>query len=164
MNSRSKIVKLEKLRKIINHLRKQGKKIAFTNGCFDILHHGHIQYLEKAKKQNRVLIVGLNSDTSVRKIKGQSRPINFEYDRAALLAALSCVDYVTIFSEATPLNVIKKIKPDVLIKGNDWKSKEVVGGNIVMSNGGKVELIHYWDKYSTSKLIQAVIDKGIKLK
>lgn len=149
MNTRSKIVSLEILKRKIARHRKAGQTISFTNGCFDILHFGHVSYLEAAKKPNRILIVGLNSDVSVKRLKGPKRPINSQRERAAVLAALASVDYVTIFHEDTPYQLIKKIRPDVLIKGADWKGKEVVGRDLV----GKVEFAKYLSSYSTSKTI-----------
>jgi D-beta-D-heptose 7-phosphate kinase/D-beta-D-heptose 1-phosphate adenosyltransferase len=137
-------------------LRKSGKKIAFTNGCFDILHFGHVSYLEKAKKNNRVLVLGLNSDASVRRLKGPARPVNPELARASVVAALESVDYVTIFTDDTPYKLIKAIVPDVLIKGADWKGKLVVGSDVVKSRGGKVEFIKFVDNFSTTKIIEDV--------
>ena len=159
MNSQKKILKLAGLKKMVTRLRKQGKTIAFTNGCFDILHFGHVRYLEAAQKPNRVLIVGINSDPSVRRIKGPHRPIIPECHRATLVAALGCVDFVTIFDEETPHNLIKVLEPDILIKGADWRGKEVVGRDIVKSTGGKVEFIKYWDQFSTTKIIETIIEK-----
>ena len=159
MSTREKIVSLGMLKRKIAGHRKQGKKISFTNGCFDILHFGHVTYLEAAKKPNRVLIVGLNSDDSVRRLKGPQRPINSQKDRAHVLAALACVDYVVIFNDDTPYQLIKAINPDVLIKGGDWKGKEVVGSDIVIQNGGKVEFPKYLSSYSTSNTI-AMIQKS----
>ena len=156
MSIRSKIVGLSKLKKEIARLRKSGKKIAFTNGCFDILHYGHVSYLEKAKKDNRVLVLGLNSDASVRRLKGPTRPINPELARASVVAALESVDYVTIFTDDTPYKLIKAIVPDVLIKGADWKEKLVVGSDVVKSRGGKVEFIKFVDHFSTTKIIENV--------
>lgn len=159
MNSQKKIVGLVSLKKIILRLRKKGVRVAFTNGCFDILHFGHVRYLEMAQKKGRILIVGLNSDSSIRKIKGPRRPIVGQRERAAVLAALSSVDYVTIFNEETPLKLIKAVQPDVLIKGADWKGKKIVGSDVLESYGGKIELIHYWDKFSTTNIIQSVMKK-----
>ena len=156
MNSRKKIIKLETLKRKIRQLSRARKKIAFTNGCFDILHAGHVEYLESAKKKDRILIVGLNSDSSVEKIKGSNRPINPEDQRATVLAALECVDYVTIFKEETPYQLIKAICPDVLIKGADWKSKGVVGAHIIKANGGKVEMIRYVPGVSTTKVLKTI--------
>ena len=116
---------LEELKNILN--AREGKKIVFTNGCFDIIHRGHVEYLQKAKELGDILILGLNSDDSVRRLKGASRPINNETDRAIVLSALECIDYVVIFDEDTPLELIKFIKPDILVKGGDYKIEEVVG-------------------------------------
>ncbi len=159
MDTSSKILGILNLNKKINALRKKGKKIAFTNGCFDILHFGHVSYLEKAKKNDRVLIVGLNSDRSVSNIKGLTRPIVPQKGRARLLAALACVDFVTIFEEDTPLRCIEKIKPDILIKGADWKGKEIVGSSVVRSYGGRVEFIKYVDNFSTTDIIKTILEK-----
>ena len=133
-----------------------GRKIAFTNGCFDILHSGHISYLEQAKRSNRILIVGLNSDRSVRKIKGPKRPYMNEKARAVLLAALACVDYITLFNEETPIKLIDAVKPDILIKGADWKNKGAVGGDSVRANGGKVEYIKYIPGFSSTDIINRI--------
>ena len=159
MNSKNKIVRLRELKTHVARLRKQGYSIAFTNGCFDILHVGHVSYLELAKKKNRILIVGLNSDASVKKIKGPKRPIVSERERALILASLMYVDYVIIFNEDTPLKVIKALKPDVLIKGSDWKGKEVVGSDFVNRYGGKVELIKYRPQFSTTNIIETILKK-----
>lgn len=156
MNSKSKIVSWASLKKHVARLRKQKKSIGFTNGCFDILHAGHVSYLERAKKKGRVLIVGLNSDRSISRIKGPQRPIVAQKQRAELLAALSCVDYVAVFNEETPLNLIKAVKPDVLIKGADWKNKEVVGADVIRPYGGRVELITYLPNFSTTKIIEKI--------
>ncbi len=162
MNTKHKIVSSATLKKKILSLRKQGKEIAFTNGCFDILHFGHVSYLEAAKKDSRILIIGLNSDSSVRKLKGPKRPIVSENQRAAVLAALECVDFVTIFNEETPLKVIEAIKPDVLIKGADWKGKDVVGAASVKSHGGKVEFITYVDGLSSTNIIKTISERCAK--
>jgi len=156
VNPHKKIVQLNSLKRILPRLRKQGKIIAFTNGCFDILHAGHIRYLEAAKKKNRILVIGLNSDSSVRKIKGKGRPIVDQKNRARVLAALDLVNYIVIFNEKTPFETIKAVKPDILIKGADWKDKGVVGSDIVKSCGGKVELAKYIKGYSTTKIIQSI--------
>ena len=155
MDTHKKILKLSDLKRKLSRLRSQGQTIAFTNGCFDILHFGHVSYLERAKK-NRILVVGLNSDQSIRKIKGPHRPIIKEAYRAGLLAALQCVDFVTIFNEETPRNVINALKPDILIKGADWKGKNVVGADVVKSYGGKVEYVTYIDGCSTTKIIEKI--------
>ena len=159
MRSKKKIVKVEYLKWKIEGFRRDGKKIAFTNGCFDILHAGHVSYLETAKRKNRVLVVGLNSDSSIKKIKGPTRPINSQLARAAVLAALECVDYVVIFREETPYNLIKTLRPEILIKGADWRGKKVVGADIVAGYGGKVELIKYVSGFSTTGILQTVEKK-----
>ncbi len=154
MKISDKIKKAGALAKTLSRLRAKGKKIVFTNGCFDILHVGHVEYLEKARKLGDILVVGLNSDRSVKKIKGEGRPLNKESDRAKVLAALSSVDYVTIFDEPTPEKLIKELKPGVLAKGGDWKVKDIVGGDFVVSAGGKVVSIPFVKGYSTTSLIK----------
>ncbi len=153
---KEKIKKRTALIKEVEHLRKKGKKIVFTNGCFDILHAGHIQYLKKAKSLGNILIVGLNNDNSVRKIKGAGRPIVREKDRAKILAALEMIDFVVIFNEETPENLIKIIKPDILVKGADWKIKDIKGKNFVSSYGGQIKRISFKKGYSTSKIISLI--------
>lgn len=159
MSGQEKIVSRTTLHKKIALLRRQKKVIAFTNGCFDILHAGHVSYLQKAKGKNRILIVGLNSDVSVKKIKGPKRPIVREQDRALVLAALSCVDFITIFSQETPYELIKKIQPDILIKGADWKDKQAIGSDIVKARGGKVEYIRYRPHCSSTNIIETILKK-----
>ena len=149
-----KIKKPSALAARLSALRAKGKKIIFTNGCFDILHVGHVTYLDKAKRLGDVLVVGLNSDGSVRRIKGHGRPINSELDRARVLASLSSVDYVTIFSEATPDKLIRKLKPGVLVKGGDWKTKDIVGASFVRSLGGRVASLSFVKGYSTTSIIK----------
>jgi len=134
------------------------KVIVFTNGCFDILHRGHVEYLKEAKKLGDILIVGLNSDESVRKLKGKGRPINKENDRAQVLMALESVDSVIVFSEDTPIELIKRISPDILAKGGDWQINQIVGHEFVLSNGGKVYSLPYWDGHSTTDLIERCKD------
>ena len=140
--------------------RRAGRKIAFTNGCFDILHYGHIRYLEKARKKDRILIVGLNSDRSVKALKGERRPVNHQQIRAAVLAALACVDYVVVFDTETPAELIQAVKPDVLIKGADWKDKEIAGGDFVKAWGGKVEFIRLETGFSTTNLIRTIKERA----
>ena len=132
------------------------KKIVFTNGCFDLLHKGHVTYLQKARKLGDMLIVGINSDASVKRLKGADRPVNNEKDRAFVLGALDCVDKVVMFSEDTPEKLIRKIRPDVLVKGGDWKKENVVGGPFVESYGGKVRLIQFVKGFSTSGLLAKI--------
>ncbi len=163
MTSKTKIIKSHAaLKRIVLRLQKKGKKVAFTNGCFDILHFGHVSYLEEAKKPGRVLIVGLNSDASVRKIKGPKRPIVSQGERARVMAGLSCVDFVTIFNEETPYDLIKTLTPDILIKGADWKGKKIAGADIVSARGGKVEFIKYVKHFSTTNIIKAIVTKCAK--
>jgi len=131
-------------------------KIVFTNGCFDLIHRGHIEYLAKASSLGDVLVVGLNTDASVRSIKGRSRPLQDEYSRALILAAMRFVDFVVLFDEDTPENLIRKIQPDVLVKGGDYKPSEIVGYNIVTAKGGKVLTIELVENYSTTKLIKKI--------
>ena len=133
--------------------KKSNKKVVFTNGCFDILHPGHIHLLRKAKLLGDILIVGLNSDKSVKILKGNNRPINKELDRIKLLSSLRYIDYVTVFNEETPLNLIKQIIPNVLVKGSDYDSKNVVGAEFIIENGGTVEIIKLKKDFSTTKLI-----------
>lgn len=151
-----KIVTVGSLKRKLVGFRGTGQKIAFTNGCFDILHFGHVSYLNAAKKNNRILIVGLNSDDSVRRLKGLGRPVNSELDRAGVLAGLASVDFIVIFGEDTPYHLISQLKPDVLIKGSDWKGKEIVGADVVRQNGGKVELIKYLNGLSTSNIVRKI--------
>ncbi|HOJ30629.1 MAG TPA: D-glycero-beta-D-manno-heptose 1-phosphate adenylyltransferase [bacterium] len=151
-----KIKSLKELQKIVKNLKIRKKKIVFTNGCFDILHAGHLYVLEKAKKTGDVLIVGLNSDESVRKLKGNNRPIMSEKDRAYLLSGLSCVDYCVIFNEETPAQIIQAIKPDVLVKGADYKHGEIVGEDVVKANRGKVLRIPLLKGKSTTNIITKI--------
>lgn len=145
-----KIVNQEQLSEILISLRSKNKKIVFTNGCFDILHKGHIFYLQEAKKRGDILIVGLNSDHSVRRLKGDTRPINKEDDRAAVLGALECIDYVIIFKEDTPYDLIKEVQPDSLIKGGDYKIEDIVGHEFAR----EVSVIDFQEGYSSTNLIQ----------
>ncbi|MFH1655535.1 MAG: D-glycero-beta-D-manno-heptose 1-phosphate adenylyltransferase [Candidatus Omnitrophota bacterium] len=158
MRNPDKLKNLKNLAAIVSGLKKRGKKIVFTNGCFDILHYGHAKYLEKARKFGDGLIVGLNSDRSVRIIKkDKNRPVNSQFDRASVLAALSSVDYIVIFNELTPYKLIKALKPNIIVKGGDWKKNEVVGKDIVESCGGKVVIAPYIKGYSTTKIIKSII-------
>ncbi len=140
----------------------QGKKIVFTNGCFDIIHRGHIEYLSDAKTLGDVLVVGLNSDESIKRLKGLKRPINKEEDRALTLSALEIVDFVIIFEEDTPLKLIKAIKPDVLVKGGDWEVNQIVGADIVMREGGEVRSLPYIEGYSSTSIIEKILKKFTK--
>ena len=141
---------------IINKIKSEGKKIVFTNGCFDLLHVGHIKYLSEAKDLGDILIIGLNSDKSVKKLKGNNRPINSFEDRAKLLAALKSVDLVIIFEEQTPENLIQEIVPDVLVKGGDYDIEEIVGYQTVIDNGGQVKTLSFYDGYSSTNYIDKI--------
>lgn len=149
-----RILDAESLPGAIARLRTENKKIVFTNGCFDLLHIGHVTYLEEAKKLGDILIVGINTDASVQKLKGPTRPIQNENDRAEILAALKAVDHCILFSEDTPLNLIKSIKPDVLVKGGDWQIHQIVGSAFVLSYGGLVKSLHFVNGKSTTALIE----------
>jgi len=139
-------------------LRNEGKRIVFTNGCFDLLHAGHAQYLRRAAALGDVLLVGLNSDASVRRLKGEGRPVQGAADRAYLLASLSCVSYVTIFPEDTPARLIGEVVPHILVKGGDWKGKEIVGSDLVRANGGVVKTIRVLPGRSTTSILAKVGD------
>lgn len=137
----------------LKDLRK-GKKVVFTNGCFDLLHVGHIRYLQEAKQQGDLLVVAVNSDRSVKQLKGPTRPIQTENDRAEILAALGCVDCVLIFDEETPEKMIHEVRPDILVKGGDWKIDQIVGGEFVQSYGGQVLSLSFVNGKSTTSLIE----------
>lgn len=139
--------------------KNKGKKIVFTNGCFDILHLGHVEYLNEAKAQGDLLLVAINSDVSVSRIKGPDRPINNEQDRASMLLNLKAVDCVQVFTEETPLEIIKLIRPNVLVKGGDWKPEQIIGSDFVASIGGETKSLMFKSGYSTSNLIKAVQGK-----
>ena len=157
MDTLKKIVTLEDLVTRLDKVRKSGQTIVFTNGCFDIMHVGHVRYLGEARSQGDMLVVGLNSDSSVRAIKGDSRPIVGQDHRAELLASLACVDYVVPFEELDPLRLIQIIKPDVLVKGEDWAEDAIVGAEDVKSMGGKVVRISFVEETSTSGIIQTIL-------
>lgn len=156
-----KIVCIEELLNIINTLDRQ--KIVFTNGCFDILHRGHIKYLRESRSMGDILVVGLNSDESVRRLKGDNRPYNNENDRAYILEALDFVDYIVIFNEDTPLNLINMIKPNIYTKGGDYDLNDIIGPNlgssIIEAYGGQVKLIGFQEGYSTTKLLNSKFQK-----
>lgn len=142
-NSASKVLTRAELIKAVDQARLAGKVIVFTNGCFDILHVGHVRYLQKARSLGDLLVVGVNTDASVRKLKGPDRPINSESDRAEVLAALECVDYVSLFDEDTPIELIQAIKPDVDVKGGDYKLEDMPEAEVVREYGGRVEIIPF---------------------
>lgn len=159
---REKIKEREVLCKIVDGLRREGKRIVFTNGCFDLLHVGHVRYLEQSKALGDVLVVGINSDPSVRQLKGSLRPIMPVDERAEILSGLGCVDYVTIFEEPTPLELIKRINPNILVKGSDWTREEVVGREVVEAQGGKVILLPLVEGSSTSRIIETILKRHEK--
>jgi D-beta-D-heptose 7-phosphate kinase/D-beta-D-heptose 1-phosphate adenosyltransferase len=143
----------QELARFVGEARVAGKRIAFTNGVFDILHPGHVRYLRAARRHGDLLIVGLNSDASVRRNKGPERPINPEHERAEVLAALACVDAVSIFDDDTPADIIRRVQPDVLVKGSDWPADQIVGRDTVEARGGRVILEPLEQGYSTTALI-----------
>lgn len=156
MKPSGKIKSAPRLLETLKGLRSRGKKIVFTNGCFDIIHVGHVDYLSKARQKGDVLVIGLNSDASVRRLKGNGRPINREESRAKVLSALSFVDYVTIFNEDTPDRIIRSIAPDILVKGGDWKIEDIVGADFVKSRGGRVVTVPFVKGHSTTSLLNKI--------
>ena len=156
---KEKIKDKQSLRGILEGLRTKGKRIVFTNGCFDILHIGHIRYLEKAKSLGDILVVGVNSDHSVRGLKGPDRPILPEEERAEILSGLWCVDYVTVFDEPTPLELISFLQPHVLVKGGDWTKETTVGMELVEKSGGEVVILPFVEGSSTSSLIETILER-----
>jgi len=156
MGTNQKILNLDKGLEIINHWRENGLKIVFTNGCFDLLHPGHLDYLEKSRELGDKLIIGLNTDRSVRQLKGPDRPINNEDTRAKMLAALAFVDVVITFDDETPLKLIERVQPDILVKGNDYIIKNIVGSDFVLGSGGEVKTINLLEGYSTTGLIEKI--------
>lgn len=157
-HSKSKILDLKALNTILGESKRRGEKIVFTNGCFDILHPGHIDLLVNAAKLGDVLVVGLNDNSSVSRLKGEKRPIFDVRDRVSMLSALEVVDFVITFSEDTPIRLIETILPDVLVKGNDYKIDNIVGADIVLANGGKVEVVPLKKGYSTTTIIEKLKD------
>jgi D-glycero-beta-D-manno-heptose 1-phosphate adenylyltransferase len=157
MDVLSKIITAEKLLPRLDKARKSGEKVVFTNGCFDILHAGHVRYLTAAAAEGNLLVVGLNSDASVRLIKGDQRPIVKQNHRAEVLAGLGCVDYVVVFDSPDPLLLIQTLKPDVLVKGADWTEETIIGGEFVRSNGGSVVRISLVPEVSTSQIIEKIL-------
>jgi len=156
---KEKIKDKESLRRILEDLKKKGKRVVFTNGCFDLLHIGHIRYLEKAKSLGDILVVGVNSDHSVRGLKGPDRPILPEEERAEILSGLWCVDYVIVFDEPTPLELISSLQPRVLVKGGDWTKETTVGREVVEKSGGEVVILPFVEGSSTSNLIETILER-----
>jgi len=141
---------------IFRAYKEKGLKIVFTNGCFDILHAGHIAYLKEAKTLGDILIIGLNSDVSIKKIKGPERPIQDELTRMVILESLKMVDHVCLFEEETPLSLIENIVPDVLVKGGDWSIDSIIGADVVIENGGQVKSLNFKEGHSTTSIIQKI--------
>ena len=147
-----KVVSIDQINQALSPHRSQ--KIVFTNGCFDLLHVGHVRYLQEARNCGDLLVVGVNADASVKRLKGPTRPIQNENDRAEILAALKAVDYVVVFPEDTPANLIEAVHPNVLVKGGDWKPEQIVGGTFVLSYGGEVRSLQFVEGRSTTKIIE----------
>jgi D-beta-D-heptose 7-phosphate kinase/D-beta-D-heptose 1-phosphate adenosyltransferase len=162
--SRNKIKNLDEMVELRAKLRESGKKLVFTNGCFDILHVGHVRYLNEARKLGDALIVGINSDRSVREIKGETRPITLEMERAEVVSALASVDFAVIFDEPTPKKIIDAIVPDVLVKGADWGISEIVGRDTVEKAGGVVLNLPLVEGNSTTEIIRKVIERFRNIK
>ncbi|OFZ22908.1 MAG: ADP-heptose synthase [Bdellovibrionales bacterium GWB1_55_8] len=155
-SSISKIKSPAQLKRILAAARKKKLEIVFTNGCFDLLHRGHVSYLERARKAGDLLVVALNSDASVKRLKGSDRPLNALEDRLMVMAAVESVDYVTWFTEDTPLKLIRELRPTVLVKGGDWKPDQIVGGSDVRSWGGKVRSLRFVEGRSTTRTIEKI--------
>lgn len=151
-----RVTTLEELLRVRKRIKEEGKKVVFTNGCFDLVHRGHVEYLQKAKALGDVLIVGINSDTSVHKLKGPGRPVVDEDDRAHVVAALGSVDYVCVFGEDTPYELIRALVPDILVKGADWPVEKVVGKDIVEGAGGTVRTLEFLPNRSTSSILERI--------
>lgn len=156
---KEKIKERQELSQIVESLKQEGKRIVFTNGCFDLLHLGHVRYLEKAKSLGDILVVGVNSDRSVRELKGPNRPILPAEERAEILSGLGCVDYVTIFDEVDPLELISSLLPHILVKGGDWTRETTVGRDVVERAGGKVVILPFVKGISTSNLINTILKR-----
>jgi len=149
-----KIKSAEELKAVVAGAKAEGKKVVFTNDCFDLLHRGHLHLLREAKKLGDILIVAINNDLSVKKLKGPKRPILPEADRAELIGALEMVDYVTLFDEADPYHLIKELQPNILVKGGDWTREKIIGREVVEKEGGRVVAVPYLDGYSTTQMIE----------
>lgn len=159
INKTDKILNAKALTAKLAVLRQSGIRVVFTNGCFDILHAGHVRYLSAARDQGDLLVLGLNSDKSMRKIKGPKRPIVDQIRRAEVLAALICVDYISVFDDADPLRLIKTIKPDVLVKGSDWPMEKIIGADFVRDCGGRVVRVDVVPAISTSRIIRTIVER-----
>jgi D-glycero-beta-D-manno-heptose 1-phosphate adenylyltransferase len=159
MATAKKVLNRYQFTQFVKAQKKEGKKVVFTNGCFDLVHYGHINYLEKAKQLGDILVIGVNTDESVQKLKGPQRPITQEFDRARLLAAFEFVDAITLFGDETPKELIEECIPSVLVKGSDYAIEDIVGGDTVLKNGGSVQTLDFVDGYSSTKVIQKI--KGL---
>ena len=156
IQTQHKIVSQEEAKKQVANWKDAGDEVVFTNGCFDIVHLGHIDYLQKARNLGGKLVLGLNSDDSVRKLKGEERPINIEVARARMLASMEFIDLVVVFGEDTPLELITSLLPDILVKGKEYDISNIVGADVVMEHGGKVETIEFVDGFSTTNIINKI--------
>jgi len=156
----NKIQSKDDLARILQQKQVEGKRIVFTNGCFDILHAGHVLYLAEARALGDILVLGLNSDASVKRLKGAQRPINGQFERAVVLAALESVSYVCIFEEDTPYELIKALQPDILVKGGDWNVADIVGSDLVLARGGEVKSLSFSQGLSTTNVIQKIQREG----
>ena len=155
----NKLKELGELKERLEQLRNEGQRIVFTNGCFDILHAGHVRYLNAARQQGDLLVVGLNSDVSVQRIKGPRRPLVSQQQRAEVLAGLWCIDYIVIFEQPDPLAVIQTLRPNVLVKGDDWPDDQIVGSDVVQADGGRVVRVPVVPDISTSRIIDRIVDR-----
>lgn len=154
-----KIVNLNSAKQLVTNWKSAGNKVVFTNGCFDIVHLGHIDYLEKARQKGDKLVLGLNTDASVKKLKGEKRPLVNEYARSRMMASLQFVDAVILFDEETPLQLINEIMPNILVKGNDYSVETIVGAKEVLANGGSVETVDLIEGYSTTEIINKILNQ-----
>ncbi len=157
-NIKSKVVDIQTLQRALEVARLQNKKIVFTNGCFDLLHLGHVDYLSKARDLGDILVVGVNSDNSVKRLKGNTRPLQDEVSRSQILASFVFVDFVVLFDEDTPLNLIQTVQPDILVKGADYKIEDIVGYDIVKNKGGEVKTISFLQGFSTTNIVNKILD------
>jgi rfaE bifunctional protein nucleotidyltransferase chain/domain len=161
-DSRRKIVSRSQLASVSRRMAREGKRLVFTNGCFDLMHPGHVRLLTRARALGDALAVGLNSDASVRKLKGPLRPILKQRERAEILSALECVDYVVIFPEPTPERIIRSVRPRVLVKGGDWSPSKIVGRSTVHSDGGEVRVIPLRPGFSTSAILRRILSRRVR--
>ena len=159
MDTISKIIELKDLQAKVDEIKESGKKVVFTNGCFDIMHVGHVRYLAAARSEGDILVVGLNSDESVKSIKSAKRPIVKQDERAEVLASLWCVDYIILFNEPDPFLLIQTIMPDILVKGDDWTEENIIGAGLVKHNGGRVVRVPVVPEASTSRIIERIVKR-----